>query len=265
MQTADRHLDFIEYRLIEVDDKRYEGEPHVILVKLHRTERRVIQDEVASLWEARLEVGAKCVAGPHLSQRILHVAHMGGQFQQGWSDFPHKIKLTPGGILVRQEYRGLRIGTYLQNLVIRWAIDLKVDAVVEKISLIAGDARTADERDRRNRFYEQFGLRFIYEEGTGIERSVGRSIPDLRIAELNTIDKIEGIVEADFDRGVTKLAMDAYTARRDSADNLRALKNTRDFYKEQEVRKALSRRRWVTGLASSVLFAAIWLLWKWRF
>ncbi len=69
------------------------------------------------------------------------------------------------------ELQGLRVGTYLMNEIVQWAKQWP-EATVNPIHLDAGQA-SSDNKGRRNRFYERFGLVFDYadpEQRAGVSR-----------------------------------------------------------------------------------------------
>lgn len=72
--------------------------------------------------------------------------------------------LSPGGYVLIEptRLRGAHLGTYLMNLVVGWAKQWP-NADVREIRLLAGDAGD-ENRLRRNRFYEQFGIRFTFDD-----------------------------------------------------------------------------------------------------
>lgn len=67
---------------------------------------------------------------------------------------------------------GQRIGTYLMNEIVVWAKQWPT-ATVAGVSLLPGQAGP-ENKDRRNRFYEQFGLVFDY---TDVRHVAGESRP----------------------------------------------------------------------------------------
>lgn len=90
---------------------------------------------------------------------------------------------------------GQRIGTYLMNEVVQWAKQWP-DADVQTIHLMEGHARDAASKARRNRFYEQFGLRFDFTDGS---HQAGTSRP-ITPRELVTVDSWkQNIQELPFD------------------------------------------------------------------
>ena len=84
--------------------------------------------------------------------------------------------LTVGGYVVLEntELQGHRVGTFLMNEVVQW-VQQWPDSVVRTVRLLSGDAR-GDNKERRNRFYEQLGLEFDY---CDLEHKQGCSRPIL--------------------------------------------------------------------------------------
>lgn len=108
----------------------------------------------------------------------------GGVFSAKYSPSRSSVSLTSGAVFLDLPgLEGLHIGTYLMSEIIRWAQQWP-DADVEQISLQAAQGTNVEERLRRNRFYEQFGIRFAYETD---DRMAGHSLPtkvrDLIIGE----------------------------------------------------------------------------------
>ncbi len=119
-----------------------------------------------------------------------------GTFDAGYRMTPEKprVSLTSsnsttvacgghGAVFVNpDDLCGLRVGTYLMNEVVIWARQWP-DAEVNAIKLQADMASTSN-KDRRNRFYEQFNIQFDYVE---IGRESGLSRPMLA-SELTPVD-----------------------------------------------------------------------------
>lgn len=104
-----------------------------------------------------------------------------------YRDFPDSkkeiISLTGGSVSIHNSlYRGQRIGTWMMNEIVKWAKQWP-DANILKITLGEGDAYD-ENMERRNRFYEQFGIEFNYHDEsrkTGASRS-------MKAHKLNTVD-----------------------------------------------------------------------------
>ncbi|WPH20798.1 hypothetical protein [Variovorax paradoxus] len=115
-----------------------------------------------------------------------------GQFEFTASYVPllRRISLTGSGAMagaitladLGADLKGQHVGTYLMNRMVRWAKQWP-DAAVNPITLLASDGQGPN-RLRRNRFYEQFGIAFEYEDA---EQRGGKSRP-MRAAELREVD-----------------------------------------------------------------------------
>ena len=92
------------------------------------------------------------------------------------SGYQGAVFLDPG------HWRGLRLGTYFMNEIVQW-VKAWPDASVTPVELLARQADD-DNRSRRNRFYEQFGLEFDYHDD---EHRTGLSY-DMLASGLNTVD-----------------------------------------------------------------------------
>jgi GNAT superfamily N-acetyltransferase len=144
------------------------GDPIATLI-VERTEKRAPPGS----WDrSTLTLRYRVVAGPR-DTRIrgsrFDASHVPGRGVVGLtSDDPGRGALfldLPG-------LEGNRIGTYLMDAVVRWARGWP-EADVATVRLLAGQAHDGN-RERRNRFYEQFGLVFDWDDD---ERRSGRSRP----------------------------------------------------------------------------------------
>lgn len=90
----------------------------------------------------------------------------GGTFTASYSRWGNCISLTGlsphgrGAIMLADGLRGMRLGTYIFNIIVGWAKQWP-DAQINSIRVEEVDAYE-ENRLRRNRFYEQFGLMFDY-------------------------------------------------------------------------------------------------------
>ena len=78
---------------------------------------------------------------------------------------------------------GNRIGTYLMNEIVEW-VKQWPDATVNSIHLRPGQS-SGENKERRNRFYEQFGLVFDYTDPATREEGCSRP---MRAKDLVTVD-----------------------------------------------------------------------------
>ena len=112
-----------------------------------------------------------------------------GEFHASYSPLDDSLSLTTHSewdhgfvTLDLQGLEGNRIGTYLMNEIVRWARQWP-GADIREIELLAGQA-SSDNKDRRNRFYERFGLVFDYADS---EHRAGKSRP-MKVRDLKAVD-----------------------------------------------------------------------------
>jgi hypothetical protein len=113
----------------------------------------------------------------------------GGCFQGGYSRRLNSVSLSStspassGAIFLDlPNLDSCRIGTYFMNEIVQW-VQQWPDATVNTVRLLEGQAH-GENKERRNRFYEQFGLEFDY---TGPDRIAGQSRPMLA-SELHQVE-----------------------------------------------------------------------------
>lgn len=94
------------------------------------------------------------------------------------STFEGAIFLDP------QEIRGYRIGTYIMNQIISWAKQNYPNSILNTITLYQLQARP-ENKERRNRFYEQFGINFNYNND---KKEEGKSCNNIFINQLNLVE-----------------------------------------------------------------------------
>ena len=101
---------------------------------------------------------------------------MSRSFCGGYSKFRNRVSLSHAGVsegaifLDLNGLEGQRIGSYLMNEIVSW-VKKWPDAEVNPIRLSSCQA-TPDNKERRNHFYENFGLEFDYVDS---DKKEGRS------------------------------------------------------------------------------------------
>lgn len=86
-----------------------------------------------------------------------------GRFDGKLSFFSRTVSLTGGGVFLDPEsLRGKKVGTFLMNEIVQWAKGWP-SCNVNQITLNA-DLGTSENKERRNKFYEQFGIEFDYSD-----------------------------------------------------------------------------------------------------
>jgi GNAT superfamily N-acetyltransferase len=163
-------------QVLEIRDRgQVDGEPLAwLLVEREETYRRDPTDN--SIYEASI-----CLHYERILPKCDRYRGVGkGRFDGSYSKRDNMVSLTsasPGGGAVFLDLPGLygqRIGTYLFNEIVTWA-QYWPEATVYSVTLLAGQAGE-DNKARRNRFYEQFGLVFEYADP---EHREGKSLPML--------------------------------------------------------------------------------------
>ncbi|MEL7551954.1 hypothetical protein AAGV37_18940 [Pseudomonas protegens] len=104
------------------------------------------------------------------------ISEMSGEL----NDSRKTVKLTNGLVKVDECMRGLHVGTYIFHKIVSWAKQFDPSYTIVPITVISSDAGN-ENRDRRNKFYTNSGIRFIWDGKEGRE---GRSDPKLTISEL---------------------------------------------------------------------------------
>lgn len=103
----------------------------------------------------------------------------------------NSVSFSDGYIMVADSWRGLHIGTYMMNRLVSWAIEHYPTHHPVDIKLMSCQAQP-DNKARRNRFYEQFGFRFTWDDDS---HTVGMLEPGLSISDLHTVSTWEQHIE----------------------------------------------------------------------
>lgn len=166
---------------IQVLEIRHRERPDGVPISWILVEREEIFHGGDSVHKATI-----CLSYQQILPKYAQAANRKGSFVGSYSKPFNLVSLTSlsvgkGGVFLDLPgLEGHRIGTYLLNEIVTWAQQWP-EAAVNQVSLIA-DQGLGDNKERRNRFYEQFGLRFDYCDAT---RREGRSLP-MVVKELTT-------------------------------------------------------------------------------
>lgn len=136
-----------------------------------------------------LEAASICFSFKRVAGTYTYGSHGQGWFVGGFTPDINTVSLTStiawseGGVFLDLPgLAGQRIGTYLMNEIVRW-VQQWPSATVASIKLDAGQAQP-NNKERRNRFYEQFGIVFDYDDE---QRRSGKSRPMLS-KDLKTVE-----------------------------------------------------------------------------
>lgn len=167
------------FEVLAVTDPHH-ASPHYLLVEWESERHQSIRPAESRYLVSRIEVRAWYLYGPNVGRIGRLVTRMGGDLQ--WAD---NVRLTNGEVMIKlPELQGLHIGTYVFSRIVAWAKTLDQDIHIQPIRLAVGDARDERNRQRRNRFYENFGLRFAYHEKEEIPHAEGMSLASLQLRDL---------------------------------------------------------------------------------
>lgn len=162
--------------VLEVRDRRRAERPIIAHIQIER-EETVQRDRDGEMVEAVLRIHFRQIRPGDERDRFDRRPMFSGCYHPVGSDGP-MVALTSGSMtggavfLDLPELIGQHIGTFIMNEIVMWAKQWP-DANVRPISLLESQAH-GENRERRNRFYEQFGLTFDY---TDAERRAGCSRP----------------------------------------------------------------------------------------
>lgn len=178
-----------------------EKEQHLFLVRTEsslrdQTLHDSMKDHVVSLRNAEFEVKAYYLDGPLIQEteaRGWPVASFAGKVEPRWvsetGTWSHNVRLLNGFVVIDSvKLRGLGLGTYLLAQVVLWAKRVAPQGDVQPILLSVHQAKETEARDRRNRFYERFGLTFDYRAVNGIESAEGSSLP-IKVSDLRVLEE----------------------------------------------------------------------------
>lgn len=155
--------------VLEIRDRARVEEPPIgwVIVEREEVYKRDLSGEI---FEASIRLSYQRVTTRASSFENGH-----GEFNGSYSSHFNAVSLTSSSMsngsvyLSLPELNGQRIGTYLMNVIVEW-VQQWPDASVNSIQLLSGQAR-GDNKARRNRFYEQFGLIFDYHDSAQREGS----------------------------------------------------------------------------------------------
>ena len=172
MGITQKHSENVE--VITVKDARYE-QPHYLLLHTRQSISKFrVADECG---DGKIELVATYLYGPSPQ----HIGHVVINF--GGSTWDGVVKIANGDIRVEiHDLKSLGIGSFMLNRVIRWAKEFPAHYRLKGLNLTLDDARTPEERDRRNKLYRRFGIRLVFADP--LSEAQGTSEPNFTVGEL---------------------------------------------------------------------------------
>ncbi|MDN7735265.1 MULTISPECIES: hypothetical protein [Burkholderia] len=191
-----------------------------------------------------------CHLSPHVRKGTFHASYDSGMKTVSLTShtlYNGAVDLTLPGL------EGNGIGTYLMNVIVSWAKQFSTDTMVNTITLLSVQA-VGDNKERRNIFYEQFGIVFDYNDPT--TRAAGKS-RDMMTSALVPREKwSSNIVEQDVAEYVRErnLACKKAEERARLADE--EVERLRRVLTEERIGMAKSCRKRVRQLAVRFILGA---------
>lgn len=228
--------------VLEVRDRNTpEGEP-IARLFVQREEGYRRDDRNGQMYEASIRLSYQTIEPKH-SLRSRVSGAFNGSYSRGFREGEASVSLVVGALFFDPaELRGQRIGTYLMNNIVTWAQQWP-EATVRSIKLLSGQAEE-ENRTRRNRFYEGFGLKFAYSDPEHRE-GVSKPMPVKELtpvtsweANIRERDPREYLAELLFER--EHMAMEA--SRRDTV--IKRLSATLEDARGRPVRWAARHLWW---------------------
>lgn len=235
-----------------------------LLIERQEDLRRYERD--GSIYEASIRISYERVDPKH-GYRVPGKGYFSGGYSRGFSGDP-SVSLTSettskGAVFLDpQDLQGHRVGTYLMNEIVTWVRQWP-DATVRSVELLEGQSH-GENKARRNRFYEQFGLVFDYRDPDHREglsrpmRAEALTPVETWKANMRELDAREFIGEVLYDHGRMKLQLEQ---RERGIESLTASLRRAE---SNPLRWALRRTWWrysQTVLAAAVLGGLAALAW----
>jgi hypothetical protein len=188
-----------------------------------------------------------------------------GSYSRGYSEDNESVSLVGAGglFLDPDELCGQRIGTYLMNEIVVWAQQWP-EATVGSINLKYGQSQDYN-LERRNRFYERFGLVFDYHDPEH-RAGVSRPMPAKALTPVTSWEA--NIQERDPHDYLGELLYERQRMEMDASQSATAIKNLSSKLREARnhpVRWAASQLWWrlspylLQGLALLAFGALVWV------
>lgn len=241
----------VDYQILRISTG--DGEQHQVLVEIRQKTNRF--HEVSSEHQiSTIMVKATYITGP-MSSRHAPIGYL-SKMEGNADTFNNLVKLTNGEVILREPFRGLGIGSFMFDIIVRWAKKLDPSTKVAPIKVGAVDA-TEENRERRNKFYANFGISFGVPLNKGIidGRSMPMTVDDLisheawstKMERLDILSALRTYVD-DFQR-VLKVT----TCNVIHIDNLKA--------EISHLRQKNSKKTWGIIALITALMLAAWLSW----
>lgn len=242
--------------MLEVMDRNTASDEPIARLFVERQESYQRDERDGRIFKASIRLSYETIEPKH-SRQYREGECFSGSYSRGVGESNDSVSLVGGALFLDpDELRGQRIGTYLMNEIVTWAQQWP-DANVRPIELRFEQAKDEENRARRNRFYERFGLVFTYRDP---EHCEGLSDPILVKALMPVTSWEANIRERDPRDYLGELLYERERMVMDSSQRTTAIKNltaTLDDARLHPVRWAGRQLRW---RISQILFRSAILL-----
>ncbi|NKF94868.1 hypothetical protein GO290_01947 [Ralstonia solanacearum] len=221
--------------VLEIRDRDMLDDDPIAWLFIERRETYRRDERDGSIYEASIRLSYERIVPKH-SHRLGGQGYFSGGYSRGYSNEP-SVSLTSestskGAVFLDlPDLEGQRIGTYLMNEIVTW-VQQWPEATVRSVELLSGQARD-DNKARRNRFYEQFGLVFDYRDP---EQREGLSNPMLAAALTPVETWKQNIREKDVREYLGEVLYERDQLELELSLRERAVKNLSDEIKRAEAR-----------------------------
>ena len=185
MRDADAKTHSTQSVVLEVKQRERPSEDAIAWLLVERTE--FIPPDSGAAW---LEDASIRIAYRRLDRRKslggggVDRGEFSASCRHGFDETPTTVSITDGAVFLDLPgLEGNRIGTYMMNEIVKWAKSRCPEARVLPIKLLVQQANR-ENRERRNQFYEQFGIVFKFADDENKEGTSKRMLAK----NLKTVD-----------------------------------------------------------------------------
>lgn len=171
-------------------------QPHYILITIKEKSSYYIDDSLQHQI-GTIDIQATYLTGPTSRDNLIsgHISSMGGSIDS----YNKLVSITNGSVMVQKNFRGLGIGSFMFDVIIKWALKLDPSFKVSTIKVAEVDA-TEENQARRNKFYANFGIEFGKPMNEGVVEGLSAPIfvQNLKshngwTARLERLDHLSGL------------------------------------------------------------------------
>lgn len=242
----------VEHRVLKISDPS--GIDHTALITMtKRLSQFQVKGELHK--SAEIDVLAVYISGPIPLGQFTHghVSRMGGTVDT----LNKSARITNKSVMVAHKMQGYGVGTFMQDVIIRWVKTFDPQLRVETIKVSEVDA-TPTNQLRRNKYYANFGVQFSSNPLNG-GVVAGLSMP-MNVSDLKSHDGWQKKITV---HSIDEAMADQNAAIRPLEEKIEMLERlvqakSRALHAREESHSRL-RRFWFV----SIFALAIGLWWKW--